>query len=224
MTDPDLHPMDITEGNTLSIKNDPKKTDPPPVRPKKKYKPKEIAVGPPKTKFNNKSYVIVKMEGKSLVKCDNVPSPEEAKLEDVMVEMKLFVCRVCDQDLKTYFGLRNHVHDQHDPRTYRVCCDRSITIPPSKLYDHIRQHLDKDAFKCQECQREFKSSESMHIHMTRNHNKGSPTNICQVCGKQFWYHHYYEKHLRVHQEIMEKCKYCDKGKVYYYYFTDPEYK
>lgn len=136
---------------------------------------------------------------------------EELKLEEVMLEMKLFVCRICDLDTGTFYELREHVRREHDPKVYDICCELRTTTPPWNLYDHIRFHMDKDAFKCKECGKRFQSSTCLRNHRQRCHPDEPAKHICELCGKSFWITNLYHSHLEDHKGIKYTCKYCGKG-------------
>lgn len=145
----------------------------------------------------------------SVVRHTTLATPEELKLEETMVEMKLFVCRVCSLYCKSRWTLRKHVARHHSGQEYFICCDLKSWYP-MHFYDHFRWHLNKDAFKCQECGKVLKSRPSLSSHMQRAHSGEAPAHICTICGKGFWHKNNYETHLRKH-ESKEKCEYCGKG-------------
>lgn len=141
-----------------------------------------------------------------------IKTPEEIQLDALMVESKIFVCKVCDLDAVTLNGLKEHVESFHSSSDYNICCDRTIYIGPEELYDHFRFHLDKDAFKCKECGSHLIDSKALKLHMDRYHSTKPPSHICEVCGKEFWSKVTHRKHMNdIHSE-KEACQHCGKGK------------
>lgn len=76
-------------------------------------------------------------------------SPEELKLEELMLEMRLFVCRVCNLDCSNFKALKGHVRSTHDYDEYNICCDyklkgvpllsvRSLSHPPGSGCVQVR--------------------------------------------------------------------------------------
>lgn len=153
-----------------------------------------------------------KQNSNSRVRQTVAPTEEERQLEAFMIDMKLLHCNVCDQDCKTYFGLRAHVRNKHDVREYKICCDMKInSILPTPLYDHIRFHLNKDAFQCKECGRRFGNSINLDQHKKRVHTISNREFMCEYCGVAYGDRTNYEVHLLKHTGIRFKCNYCDKG-------------
>lgn len=151
---------------------------------------------------------------RSVVRRAHNPTKDELRLEKLMVERELFTCKVCDLNTNTLYGLRDHVRDKHDLKTYRICCDKTITAYMAlDLYDHIRVHLDKDAFKCIECGKHFQRSRFLELHRRNNHSQNPPTHICEHCGKGFWTKVMLDGHARVRHEGKATCKYCGNGTV-----------
>lgn len=127
-----------------------------------------------------------------------------------MLEMRLFVCRVCHLDCSNFRALKGHVRSTHDYEEYKVCCDHRLKGSPSCLYDHFRIHLDPDAFKCDVCGSQLKSSSILRSHMNSYHSSEPPLYSCNVCGKGFSCKSRYGKHMSTHEEKI-KCQYCERG-------------
>lgn len=136
---------------------------------------------------------------------------EEEMLESVMQEMTLFICRICEKDCESFSLLGHHVNTDHKHHKYEFCCDHKLALGRQKSFDHIRRHLDKDVFKCNDCGKRYNYETSLKAHMDTNHSSKPPTHICAVCGKDFWTIHSYEKHMQIHDKD-NVCKYCKIGK------------
>lgn len=147
----------------------------------------------------------------SLVRHIENATPEELRLEELMLEMRLFVCRVCHLDCSNFRALKGHVRSTHDYEEYKVCCEHRLKGSPSCLYDHFRIHLDPDAFKCDVCGSQLKSSSILRSHMNSYHSSEPPLYSCNVCGKGFSCKSRYGKHMSTHEEKI-KCQYCERGK------------
>lgn len=135
---------------------------------------------------------------------------EEEQLEARMVQMGLFVCKVCKEDCHSLPKLREHVNRLHDSKVYNLCCNNGLHYySVSKLYDHIRWHLDSDKFKCELCDTHFTNTQCLTQHKLRMHPEGQPTFVCDVCGKGFFTKYTLSKHSQTHERVA--CKYCGKG-------------
>lgn len=141
---------------------------------------------------------------------------EEKELESYAIDMKWFECRLCGEDTQTLQGLLKHVKGEHaDAERYDICCDvllKSVPVPLD-LYDHIRLHLDSDAFKCKECDFRGKTRLGLVTHIHRYHNSKTPNWVCDVCGAGYHSQSVLKKHYKNHTRANSHiCKYCKKGK------------
>lgn len=144
------------------------------------------------------------------------PDELEKELEKHMLEKKLFTCKWCKEDLKTFFKLRDHVKERHQTcQTYFICCNLPLlTSSTANLFDHVALHVDKDYLTCKECNKEFKSMFFLTTHTNKIHRQKPELNqfICELCGKGFSYEYQLQAHIDVHNKKRVKCQYCEKGK------------
>lgn len=148
---------------------------------------------------------------KSMVQRYYRPTPEELKLEEQMVEMELFTCKVCGVDTETLYNLRAHLKSKHPSLQYQFCCDRKIKATAVEIYDHMRFHLDKDTFNCKECGNHFQNSTGLSQHVKQYHSGDSPKLVCEHCGKGFWKQTTYYNHVKTHGDKVT-CTHCGNGK------------
>lgn len=144
---------------------------------------------------------------------------EEKRLEEVIMDMKLFDCRLCFVVTESLHGLNMHLKEVHrierkrnSTKGYFICCHLRGPVGPHALYDHIRLHLDKDAFKCKEC--DFQTTASLYLknHIAHYHTQTPPTHYCDVCGAGFHTNFHMLDHIRRHApRTAQTCKYCNKG-------------
>lgn len=134
---------------------------------------------------------------------------EELKLEQVMVDMKLFICNLCKEDVKSYPGLKAHLQERHPQEKYKVCCD---IVAPSfciRLYDHIKWHLNPDLYNCKRCKLQWDNKISQIQHKIVHHKQDV---LCDFCDAQFSTSTGLEEHQDKKHPIKLKCKYCGKSK------------
>lgn len=155
---------------------------------------------------------VTKPKRVSLVRMRVLVTDEEEQLEAQMVQMGLFVCNVCQVDCHSLPELRQHVHRLHDSKAYELCCNRRLRyFQAGYIYDHIRWHMGSDMFKCQICHTDCLDSQCLSHHMIRMHSEGSPTFVCDVCGRGFFSKKKLKSHALIHERV--DCKYCGKGEA-----------
>lgn len=142
---------------------------------------------------------------------------DEEDLEKIMVDMKLFVCKICELNCEMFPTLRDHVMAEHpsDFNSYEICCQTTIQIKEKrKLYDHIRLHLDKETFKCQECSKCLSSKQGLREHTIKHHTKGRvpPKFVCPICGMGFPALRHLNDHQKMKHGPKHKCEFCQVGK------------
>lgn len=140
---------------------------------------------------------------------------EERKLKETMTNMKLFVCKLCAMDCETHFYLSRHIQLEHKDEfeSYAFCCKMSLkhTSNSVVLYDHIRFHLDKEAFKCQECGKCMGNRLTLSEHKLQFHTVSSNL-VCDTCGLGFPTRTILNRHQKTAHGPKHKCEYCQAGK------------
>lgn len=119
-------------------------------------------------------------------------------------------CYLCKNTFANFNLLSQHFKDKH-PRNncHIVCCEYKISSR-NKLVEHIRLHLNPNAFKCKVCGKCSASSLFLKLHM-QSHNEEKPFQ-CQVCQKRFRTKSYYLIHCGTHtSEKNLICTVCGRG-------------
>lgn len=138
----------------------------------------------------------------------------EDKLEEEMYRMGLFKCRICLEVTGNLTLLTKHVRTKHNPTEYIFCCTQNLrSAGRVHLFDHIREHLDQDVFKCQHCPARFSVRTRLHAHLYRFHPKEKNRMfLCDTCGRGFAIKGQLDQHVKVkHNSTEWKCDRCDKG-------------
>lgn len=146
-------------------------------------------------------------ESNSIVFTSHKATEEQLKLEQLMVEMKLFVCKYCEGsvDTKTFRGLQKHLRETHPNEKYHICCKLLAPSNPLALYNHMRWHTNPDHFKCDRCDLRFDNALKLTSHKATHREKNI---ICDICGERFYAQFKYNIHYdRKHAEP-QTCKYC----------------
>nr|XP_019933184.2 zinc finger protein Xfin-like isoform X2 [Aedes albopictus] len=79
-------------------------------------------------------------------------------------------CQLCGVTVSTFLLLRDHFRAEHDSEEhYVVCCDKRFTRRYD-LVNHVKYHVDPNAFQCELCQRQYKSKEALVGHLKNKHD------------------------------------------------------
>lgn len=144
---------------------------------------------------------------------------EEEQLEEVMRTMDLLNCHECHEQMNSLKELFSHIRDTHqNSRPFIFCCDRK-NFGRARAFDHMRVHLDKDAFKCPQCENRYPAKFLLNCHIKQVHTPPEDREfVCEVCAKSFAKRSGFEDHVKYHtapQDRPYKCTYCGNG------FTTP---
>lgn len=91
-------------------------------------------------------------------------------------------CELCSETCSTYSLLRQHFHDKHPlEKCYIICCQQMFS-GRYRIEDHIRLHMDPNAFKCELCEKDHTSRYYLISHM-RTHHLKSNDGLGKTCKK-----------------------------------------
>lgn len=144
---------------------------------------------------------------------------DEDSLEEVMHTMDLLKCHECQHPNDSLKDLFKHFRKEHNnSRGYIFCCDKK-KIGRVVAFDHIRVHVDQDAFKCRSCDQRYPTKWSLEYHIRQVHTHPQDRRfMCDVCGKTFANRPGFEDHIKYHtapEDRQYRCTICDGG------FTSP---
>lgn len=83
-------------------------------------------------------------------------------LEAELRKLNLLACHVCQQETDSYLDLMRHIRETHHRVGYVFCCNR-IFVRNFSL-EHMRYHLDRDAYKCPGCWKRCMSQDQLRKH------------------------------------------------------------
>lgn len=142
---------------------------------------------------------------------------ERGRLEEVMRKLSLLTCRVCHEELPNVRDLKRHLENVHGQKTkvLMICCERKFDS--RTVFDHMKYHEDKEAFRCKECGKQFKSNRDFRIHQKTVHAGADVQKYtCETCGKWFVTTFNLKHHQKTHLKPEERefqCDICQKGYV-----------
>lgn len=132
-------------------------------------------------------------------------------LEQQMINMNLMFCHVCSAagegniEFDKYLSLREHFKLAHNRTGSIYCCDKEHI--GKRAYDHVKWHMDPNAFKCPYCGIVKDYHRTLIDHISDAHTP--PTNLaCPKCGINFMSVRTYNLHVA--RECIHKCERCNR--------------
>lgn len=90
-------------------------------------------------------------------------------LKEELRKRNLLTCPYCKTEEVSWDSLLVHMRKKHDGRFYVFCC--KVKFSCVDILDHMRFHLDEEAFECTECEELFLCSRALRVHV----EKGCPS-------------------------------------------------
>ncbi|CRL02670.1 CLUMA_CG015854, isoform A [Clunio marinus] len=126
-----------------------------------------------------------------------------------------FTCHICQEELKTFYSLKNHYKREHQTNPQMTCSCGATVTSKSQILIHRKMHMTKNLFSCKFCDKIYSHQQSLQSHMRRTHpDTKNSSFLCLICPKQFDT----ERKLKVHNQshlpdekkMIHPCPYCDK--------------
>ncbi|XP_019933182.3 zinc finger protein 443 isoform X2 [Aedes albopictus] len=121
-------------------------------------------------------------------------------------------CELCGTVTPTFRELRYHFMDTHQRQdAYTKCCGKKLRGKPF-LLEHIRYHLDSNAFRCEECKKAFTTEKALEVHKASKHSTDR-IHKCQRCPRAYASLALLESHMLRHgKHECVKCRKCFMNK------------
>lgn len=126
--------------------------------------------------------------------------------------MKCEICGDPKPQFETFKQIRKHYRCVHKIIGYVTCCGNKYNRR-GRVLDHIKYHMDPDAYRCEACVKRFICKRSLGKHMKIFHSTNAPEYNCKTCGKTFktaMTLAYHERTRHVTEKIVLQCDKCDK--------------
>uniref|UniRef100_A0A1I8Q0N1 C2H2-type domain-containing protein n=1 Tax=Stomoxys calcitrans TaxID=35570 RepID=A0A1I8Q0N1_STOCA len=189
------------------------------------------------------SEFISKNEGKE--RSDGVNDGDEIPLVDIFDYKKFdelqaiwlpdIQCVCCPLSYPNFQLLKDHFRLKHTNKEFYISCCKRKLKSRRQLCDHLMVHSDPKAFCCKECDKPFKSTEGLKVHMKHMHAvdmkfgitkqtqslpelkktaEGKTVFVCPQCGGVFQAEHLFKRHhYNVHtRKPKRECQVC--GRLY----------
>ncbi|XP_061389724.1 zinc finger protein 718-like [Musca vetustissima] len=123
-------------------------------------------------------------------------------------------CVCCPATVSNFTLLRKHFRQMHPTeKCYVICCQRKF-YHRFHIVEHIRLHIDPNAFRCDECGRCSTNSRNLAKHKREMHTEEGKQRPfeCDVCHKKFANKTILRTHMEVHEAGRDYvCSECGKG-------------
>lgn len=126
-------------------------------------------------------------------------------------------CKICSDPVlqfETLKQIRKHYRKIHNVAGYITCCGSTFRRRTCIL-DHVKYHLNPNAFLCELCDKQFRDGTGLQKHMNLVHPLDSSEHKCKVCAKSFakpWIlaKHESSQHGPQQKDKTLECDRCDK--------------
>lgn len=85
------------------------------------------------------------------------------EIETELRKRNLLICSLCNVEEVSWKGLITHMMDKHGGKFLISCCD--VEFNAVDILDHMKYHLDENAFKCNKCKEKFLCGRSHKMHL-----------------------------------------------------------
>lgn len=114
-----------------------------------------------------------------------IPGEYKAKRDRDDLRLNEFftmTCDLCGNLTSSFAMLLKHFRTIHKRPGYIVCCKKKFFRRPNLLH-HMALHMNPNAFRCDLCNRNYKTKEYLDHHNVRHHGSGSFK--CDSCSQAF---------------------------------------
>ncbi|ETN66522.1 hypothetical protein AND_001688 [Anopheles darlingi] len=136
---------------------------------------------------------------------------KSARIREEDERLKQFysmTCEICSVQLKSFLLLQRHCREAHNQRGYVECCNQKF-YRRFKLIDHLSFHTTPDAFRCEQCQKNYKSRSTLQHHQQICHGEAKEKLFqCDKCHNAYSKSYQLKVHMKRH--IQAPCELCGK--------------
>lgn len=132
-------------------------------------------------------------------------------------QIREYFAMKCDQcndnvEFETFAEVKQHYLQVHNMNGYLRCCGSRFRLR-CQVIDHIRQHVNPDALRCDQCGKMFKSKATLQTHISNHVPMHAREFKCTQCTSSFSAASILRSHIKnIHSHTGERfpCSKCDK--------------
>lgn len=130
------------------------------------------------------------------------------------------VCEECGKSFKHSNHLKRHVMRKHQIDSKKLECDicSAKFLLRYDLKRHMIKHSTNRSFKCNLCEKKFKTAGYLKNHVEAVHVAIPMRNFqCQICERTYIHERHLTYHVRKHQnDLRHSCQLCDPPQLFHY--------
>lgn len=127
---------------------------------------------------------------------------EELQQQDIIIQnFYEMTCDLCGHVAQNLNSLRSHFRVTHGQGIYIKCCKKKLSRKWAMI-DHITVHTNPTAFRCEVCDKTFKSKRYLREHHANVHGSDEKRPFqCDQCNRFFAKESLLETHKRHHEKM-----------------------
>lgn len=120
-------------------------------------------------------------------------------------------CTICsDVEFESLLKAKQHYRKVHEIQGYVTCCGRKFNNRHD-IVNHICNHTNPDAHRCEQCNKSFKDEKSLKSHIANHVPLDSREFKCSLCRSSFAKAHTLKNHVQLKHTSKTGEKFpCDK--------------
>ena len=144
---------------------------------------------------------------------EDLNSNKEVSTDDEIIA-NIFLCNICNKELKIYFHLKQNIKKVHDHGFHEK--KKIFNLQPNTKIDECGNQTNANVtkrHKCHVCDKTISTKENLKKHIKYIHEQDNAWFNCNKCDKSFYHNSLLNRHLLTHltEEEKQKCQICSKS-------------